>query len=70
MRFFPTVEVESLPIFNAVDKTKWSETSCPKCGIRYKIARLSRHSTDVCIILAEPLPRSSDWIEEIAPPVK
>jgi hypothetical protein len=55
IKFIPTVEVESLPIFNSVDKARWSQTACPKCGIQYKIARLSKNSLDVCIILAERL---------------
>jgi hypothetical protein len=63
-RFIPSVEVESLPVFNSADKSRWKETTCPKCGIRYQIARLSKNSLDVCIILSESLPpRESEIIQ-------
>jgi len=63
-RFIPTVEVESLPLFNSVDKSGWKETACPKCGIRYHAARLSKNSLEVFIVLAESLPdKESEIIE-------
>ena len=66
MKFIPTIDVESLPVFNSVDKSRWTETACPKCGVRYRIARLSKNSFDVCIILAEKLrPRPEDAIVEL-----
>ncbi|HXQ91809.1 MAG TPA: hypothetical protein VN739_02295 [Nitrososphaerales archaeon] len=51
--FVPTVEVESLPVFNSVEKSLWKETNCPKCGFEYRIARLSKNSIEVCLVPAQ-----------------
>jgi len=65
-RFIPTVEVETLPVFNSVDKSRWKETTCPKCGIHYQIARLSKNSLEVCLVLSESLPfRESEIIQRV-----
>jgi DNA-directed RNA polymerase subunit RPC12/RpoP len=55
-KFSPSVEVELLPVFNAVDKSKWLDTACPNCGFRFKIARLSKNSFDVCLFPTKKLP--------------
>ena len=71
VRFIPTVEVESLPVFNSVDKSHWKETACPKCGIHYLVARLSKSSFEVCLILSESLPaREPELIKEMAQPYR
>jgi hypothetical protein len=66
-KFIPTIDVEDLPVFNSVDKSRWSETACPKCTVRYRIARLSKSSFDVCVILSEKLPRRAEVMEDLVP---
>jgi hypothetical protein len=64
--FCPSVEVESLPVFNSVDKSRWMETKCPNCGVNYRVARLSKKSLDVLLILAEDRPaKESKLIEAV-----
>ncbi len=64
-KFVPTVEIESLPIFNSVGKSHWNDTSCPNCGFLFKVARLSRNSHEVCLIPSEkPARRESREKEE------
>lgn len=53
--FVPVVEVEALPFFNSVDKTRWIATNCPHCSFQYKVARLSKRSFDVCLVPTEKL---------------
>jgi hypothetical protein len=66
VNFFPSVEVESLPVFNSVDKSRWVETKCPNCGVNYRVARMSKNSLDVMLILSQSLPdRESELIEKV-----
>ena len=70
VRFIPTVDVETLPVFNSVDKPRWKETECPKCGVHYRVARLSKKSLDVCVILSQTLPaKESELNTEMARPI-
>ena len=64
--FIPNVEVESLPVFNSVDKSRWMETRCPNCGVSYRVARMSKKSFDVILILSHELPpKESELIETV-----
>jgi hypothetical protein len=66
-RFIPTVEVESLPVFNSVNKLGWVETGCPSCGFRYRAARLAKSSSNVCLLPSEKVPkRESELIAVVA----
>jgi len=70
-KFAPAVPVEALPVFNTVDKSQWAETTCPACKVSYRVARLSKNSTEVMVVLSRGLPpKESMMIEVRLPPMK
>jgi hypothetical protein len=67
VKFVPKVEVESLPVFNSVNKSRWTESKCPNCGLNYRMARVSRNSLEVIMIISQRLPVRESFL--IAPAV-
>ena len=65
-KFIPPIDIESLPVFNSIDKSGWNDTNCPNCGFVFKVARLSRNSHEVCLIPSKKsAPRESRGKEAV-----